>query len=236
MGKAMYKRKSRFDKMDVKEISEEILNLANKIQQQFSLRSAGGNNDSHSNTASQQQGIVFEPDPNNPFSSEPYYQNNNNNNRYQMVDDDLILSQDSFAPWNFMKTSEGSQQQQETTTSTNGHLSMANDPIVAEDIIVEKMHIHYGLKEENPVNRLRFFSKEMEEKASLEEWDENLVAYQIKETQYETLLPRVFEELAIRVFCRNSSKSQFVLAAFKEVSSKNNGGNLPFPMLSQSQL
>lgn len=35
-----------------------------------------------------------------------------------------------------------------------------SDPILLPgDIIVEKMHIHYGMKDKNPVNRMRFFAK-----------------------------------------------------------------------------
>jgi hypothetical protein len=35
-----------------------------------------------------------------------------------------------------------------------------SDPVLEPgDIIVEKMHIHYGMKDKNPLNRMRFFAK-----------------------------------------------------------------------------
>ena len=36
----------------------------------------------------------------------------------------------------------------------------STDPkLILGDIIVEKMHIHYGLQDKNPVGRIRFFDK-----------------------------------------------------------------------------
>jgi hypothetical protein len=35
--------------------------------------------------------------------------------------------------------------------------------LVKGDVIVDKMHIHYGKKDKNPVNYMRFFPKDAEE-------------------------------------------------------------------------
>ena len=51
-----------------------------------------------------------------------------------------------------------------TETSQESSLSALNDgdvKLLEDDIIVEKMHIHYGLKEKNPVTRIRFYEKVM---------------------------------------------------------------------------
>lgn len=65
-----------------------------------------------------------------------------------------------------------------------------------DDIIVEKMHIHYGLKDKNPVGRLRFFAKNCK-------WD--TVAKELNENVYLASMPNQFEEFAVRVFCKSRS-------------------------------
>jgi hypothetical protein len=51
------------------------------------------------------------------------------------------------------------------TSSANSQDSVLSaigfsDPVLEPgDIIVEKMHIHYGMKDKNPLNRMRFFAK-----------------------------------------------------------------------------
>eukprot|EP01034_Spumella_vulgaris_P024574 gene24574-30939_t len=102
------------------------------------------------------------------------------------------------------------------------------DPTVsltASDLIVEKMNIHYGQKHKNPVDHMRFFPKDCDPKTE--------VARQLNQQNYETSLPRVFEECAIRVFCRDPSKvvlARNIYAAW----CKQEQANTPFPSLSQS--
>ena len=67
-------------------------------------------------------------------------------------------------------------------------------PLQENDIIVEKMHIHYGLKAKNPVGRLRFFQKNCK-------WD--TVAKELNENVYLASMPNRFEEFAVRVFCKS---------------------------------
>ena len=76
----------------------------------------------------------------------------------------------------------------------------------ADDIIVEKMHIHYGLKDKNPVSRMRFFPKLA---------DHDTVGTQIKDRVYQTSMPTVFEEFAVRVFCRTQGKEATARRAFQ---------------------
>jgi len=66
-------------------------------------------------------------------------------------------------------------------------------PLEKDDIIVERMHIHYGMKDRNPVSRLRFFTKGA---------SRDTVGEPVKDRIYQTSMPVVFEEFAVRVFCR----------------------------------
>ena len=63
-----------------------------------------------------------------------------------------------------------------------------------ENDVIEKMHIHYGLKAKNPVGRLRFFQKNCK-------WD--TVAKELNENVYLASMPNRFEEFAVRVFCKS---------------------------------
>lgn len=94
-----------------------------------------------------------------------------------------------------------------------------------DDIIVEKMHIHYGLGDKNPVARMRFFVKND---------DKILVAKEVNERSYESSLPKVFESRAIRVFCRNNTPAihKRIANAFSKWC-KRVRTSTPFPSYSQ---
>ena len=94
------------------------------------------------------------------------------------------------------------------------------------DIIVEKMNIHYGKKNLNPVDSMRFFPKGADAATH--------VAKKVAEAVYQTVLPRTFEELAVRVFCRNVKKQRSALAAFGLFCEKQHT-SCPFPTQSQSE-
>lgn len=96
-----------------------------------------------------------------------------------------------------------------------------------QDLIVEKMHIHYGMKSENPVDRMRFFPKH----ANLQP---HATARRIDESVYETVLPRVFEDRAIRLFCRDPDKADAARAIFEQWCEEANA-LMPFPTLSQPE-
>jgi uncharacterized protein (DUF1919 family) len=93
------------------------------------------------------------------------------------------------------------------------------------DIIVDKMHIHYGKKNQNPVENMRFYAKG----GGAEQ-----TARQASEDVYQTVLPRTFEELAVRVFCRDPRKEHIAATAFSRFCSTCNT-HLPFPSQSQSE-
>ena len=99
--------------------------------------------------------------------------------------------------------------------------------LTEQDLIVEKMHIHYGMKSENPVNSMRFFPKH----ANLQP---HAIARRIDECVYETVLPRVFEDRAIRLFCRAPEKVDAARAIFEKWCEEANA-QMPFPSLSQPE-
>jgi deoxynucleoside triphosphate triphosphohydrolase SAMHD1 len=102
-----------------------------------------------------------------------------------------------------------------------------------KDLIVEKMHIHYGMKAENPVARLRFYPKNAVVVPPVGGGDASLsIARQLDERVYNTLLPRSFEDRSVRVFCRYPEKEQAAIHAFERWCSDRNS-HLPFPSLSQ---
>lgn len=115
-----------------------------------------------------------------------------------------------------------------TTLSSNrlyhGGVEKKRTTTLAEDLIVEKMHIHYGLKEANPVKKLRFFGKR--------DTEDTRRGREIPESAYETSLPRTFEEQAVRVFCRNVEWEQKGREAF-EMWCQHRKAPTPFPSLSQ---
>jgi hypothetical protein len=187
-------------------------------------------------------------------------------------DDYGIQSQDSFAPWikssihqsyssqthaqKVSRPKQGSNMSSQGSVGGGGGSVRSSQSMLLSlmqlephDIIVEKMHIHYGLKGENPVSRLRFFPKqehqpfpwpssnngderEGREKEKENEKEKEIIACAMKESSYETLLPRVFEECAIRVFCRDKAKNSLVAEAYK-VWCREYNSSTPFPTMSQ---
>jgi hypothetical protein len=112
---------------------------------------------------------------------------------------------------------------------SNPPITSSENCISSDDIIVEKMHIHYGLKNKNPVDRLRFFPKRIERSA---ETKEVIVGRRVPESKYESLLPRRFEDRAVRVFCRHPEKEVAVRELF-ELWCNRVDANSPFPSSSQ---
>jgi len=111
------------------------------------------------------------------------------------------------------------------STSQFAHTPM---PVPLSVIIVEKMHIHYGLKEKNPVARMRFYQRKAER--------DRTVGVEVKEGAYITSLPAVFEEQAVRIFCRSEDKN--VIASARDAFEKwckDVRCPTPFPSMSQSQ-
>jgi len=138
--------------------------------------------------------------------------------------DKYIQSQDSYIgdSYNYLDTdNECSRDAFSITTSS----SRVYKPLERGDIIIDKMHIHYGKKNQNPVDHMRFYPKGANPATH--------VAQQVDENIYQTLLPRTFEELAVRVFCRDPRKESIAAKAFKMFCNTENT-HQPFPSQSQA--
>ena len=111
------------------------------------------------------------------------------------------------------------------TSSSAASLTVAMDAaLLPDDIIVEKMNIHYGMKQFNPVANMRFFPKDAD--------PSSFIARPPRQETYQTVLPSSFEELALRVYCRHPAKKVMARCAFEEFCRRFNCG-APCPEASQ---
>jgi len=74
-----------------------------------------------------------------------------------------------------------------------------------DDVIVEKRVIHHGLKESNPVSRMRFLQKRNLAQINAETVERLPEAREIEESSYDAHIPRTLLEKTIRVFSRDSN-------------------------------
>jgi hypothetical protein len=95
--------------------------------------------------------------------------------------------------------------------------------LTKDDFLVEKLSIHLGCKEENPLTLLRFVPKHELHKLSRGGIHDLPEAIQIDEKDYETHLPRSFQEHSIRVFCKTNEKLELLRQVFEQWGSKQEG-------------
>ncbi|KAI8583987.1 hypothetical protein K450DRAFT_220918 [Umbelopsis ramanniana AG] len=79
-----------------------------------------------------------------------------------------------------------------------------NSGLVEEDVIIEWLVINYAMKDRNPMDSVRFFSKRHQDQGS----------FTIPKQQVSSLVPSQFQEINIRVFARNPEKSKEIRKAF----------------------
>ncbi|CAM9143246.1 unnamed protein product [Chrysoparadoxa australica] len=117
--------------------------------------------------------------------------------------------------------------------ASNG--SGARARIEMEDIIVEFMLIHHGLKDENPMSNMRFFAKFDKEMAVEAEAGAPSVVQgrPVDGGNYESDLPKSFAVRKVRVFVRHNSKVDAARRAFEHWS-RASGLNPLQPALSQA--
>ncbi|KAJ8361321.1 hypothetical protein SKAU_G00178460 [Synaphobranchus kaupii] len=65
----------------------------------------------------------------------------------------------------------------------------------ADDFVVNVVHMDYGMKEKNPINNMYFYSK-----------DDRTKAFKIDRNQVSQMLPAVFSEKLIQVFCKKTDE------------------------------
>lgn len=123
---------------------------------------------------------------------------------YKKVAEEAIVSLDSWMGtlWNKSETeiAEDIVKQSQLQNSLEATYTLKLD-----DVIVEKRQIHHGMKDENPVNNIRFLPKSQLSK--LRNPPQNLpVAEAVDEMEYECSLPRNFLQRTLRVYCRSDNQ------------------------------
>lgn len=204
--------------------------LANKMREQIASASVAAANENGGGEAGSKIRRLNEDEE---FSSRLLHQNMmalTNSNASNILFDDNLHSQDSFSDIIQKDLKQHRNNKLKRNGSVNSVCSVVQQydhtiSLSADDIIVEKMNIHYGQKGKNPVDNMRFFPKHC---------DDKYIARRLDESNYETALPRVFEECAIRVFCRTTHKFLVAQAAFNEWC-KEVKALQPFLSLSQAQ-
>jgi hypothetical protein len=142
-------------------------------------------------------------------------------------DDDDFIGRRSLLPSSDYFYSQDSNMSYASQSSSYPDPASLSRPLEPRDIIVERMHVHYGLKDKNPVARLRFYSK-----ADREGRTDRPVAKMAKEATYRASLPQSFEDRRIRVFCRLRDKEHIARMAFDVFCSRENVHS-PVPSYSQ---
>ena len=93
---------------------------------------------------------------------------------------------------------------QSSTSGANGGRNIYVE-VQPEDLIVEKTHVHHGLKEHDPVSRMRFFKKQYDPAVGQ-------VGFKVSVDAYD--LPSVLERMTVRLFCRRPERRTARTARF----------------------
>ncbi|KAI9499236.1 HD phosphohydrolase domain-containing protein [Zychaea mexicana] len=92
-----------------------------------------------------------------------------------------------------------------TATEIVSHQSN-NDYLTEDDVIVKWIKINYAMKDRNPVDSIRFYSK----------FNDN-ESFTIPKQQVSYMIPQQFEEVVVRVFTRNPQKITAIQKAFRRL-------------------
>lgn len=79
--------------------------------------------------------------------------------------------------------------------------------LVEDDIIVEINYVHYGMKDKNPVDQMRFWKKDAKADS---------VATNMRESAYRMECPKFFDDRQVRVYCKTPEKTRLAQCAFKK--------------------
>lgn len=230
LGKTSYTRQSKLFRASEEEIERMIIECSEQIAAERQRRLTARTLSQHSRTASlnehNQHGMIMDS-PMRTSGSGAATGGIREDPFADLASPDSwrhIQSQDSLAG-DFLQSYDVSRDAYSNLLATEGGGNGSYPVLVKGDIIVDKMHIHYGKKDQNPVANMRFYAKG----AGPEQ-----LARQVSEDVYQTLLPRTFEELAVRVFCRDPSKERLAARAFSRFCNTCNV-HMPFPSQSQAE-
>ena len=67
--------------------------------------------------------------------------------------------------------------------------------LTADDLFIDPVIFHFGMKEKDPFESIRFFSKKKPDKA-----------FKIPLKKISSLLPGEFQEKVVRVYCKHDSE------------------------------
>ncbi|KAG2226577.1 hypothetical protein INT45_005063 [Circinella minor] len=81
-----------------------------------------------------------------------------------------------------------------------------NDHLTKDDVIVKWVKINYAMKDRNPVDSIRFYSKFNAQES-----------FTIPKQQVSYMIPQQFEEIIVRVFTRNPHKVTAIQKAFRRL-------------------
>lgn len=84
-----------------------------------------------------------------------------------------------------------------------------------DDFVLDKCGIHYGSKDRNPIDNMRFLERsKVIQLQACDSLDSLPVATAVNSEEYSSHLPRSFQENSLRVFARDSSKTGLVSHVF----------------------
>jgi len=83
-----------------------------------------------------------------------------------------------------------------------------NIKLCEDDVIVQKISMHHGLKDKNPLSKMRFVEKTKLDKLTARDYTELPEAETVDEGECDPYLPRTLEARSLRIYCRDSSKAK----------------------------
>ncbi|KAJ4475018.1 HD-domain/PDEase-like protein [Lentinula aciculospora] len=108
--------------------------------------------------------------------------------------------------------------QQETMNEAWKDAGLTLDDLTANDIQVQQSMLHYGMKEENPLKKVRFYSKAHPHKC-----------HKARDGDYSSLRPLVFAEVLLRVFTKKEEFHGIIQAGYHRIQrdTPHNPGKAP---------
>jgi len=122
---------------------------------------------------------------------------------YKMVDQ-KVLPREYRALWKNDLTAERIAEVSKTLPITGGE--GGDTALSADDVIVDFTGLHFGMKEKNPLDHVRFYEKRKPNEA-----------HSARPDEASHLIPAEFEEVTIRCYTRNPQKFGIAQAAFRKV-------------------
>lgn len=88
------------------------------------------------------------------------------------------------------------------------HADAGDAKVSRDDIIVDKCQMHHGLKDRDPVSRMRFLAKPDMNLLSAKNYLDLPTANQVDQSEYESFLPIKLMQRSLRIYSRDSSEQK----------------------------